>query len=477
MKRAKKEQRPHSIRRYAVIKVVVFAIVSAVIAGVLLAAIILSAYASMRRTLESQVKGSLEERFFSLRLDYDESFDDVARHFIDFFSVNGVEVWVLDPDRKVVASTHEEEELPKEMPDYENAMAAPNHRGFSRGSYHGQPAYVFSYILDISHYENTAVRLLMPLHDLNARLVKIGVLTLTVWLLVNLMMLLSEFITLHRLREPIVRVSKAAAKIAEGDYEQRISLPAEHNELYQLSKDINDMAEKIAVAEKTKMDFISTISHELRTPLTAIKGWGETLLHEKDLSGEMAYRGIGIIVEESRRLEHLVEDLLDFSHIQNNRLVLRREHIDVLAELDDVVFFSRERAVREGIALISCTPETPAPMVGDPARIRQVFINLLDNAFKHTPQGGSIKVDAACTPEQQPEELHVVIQDTGCGVDEKDLPLLTEKFYKSSASTKGSGIGLAVVQEILKAHGCALRLESAAGQGFQAHMTFPLLKK
>jgi len=275
----------------------------------------------------------------------------------------------------------------------------------------------------------------------------VGSLMALAWLLLNAFMLLLGHGILRRMRREIAR----------------------------LSEEISSMNEKTAYAERTKMDFISTISHELRTPLTAIKGWGETLMREKDLSGETAFRGIGIIVEESRRLEYLVEDLLDFSHIQTNRLVLRRERIDVLAELDDAVFLFRERAARNGVELISGTPEIPAPMAGDPARIRQVFINLLDNAFKHTPQGGSVKVAANCAPEQQ--ELCVVIRDTGCGVDEKDLPHLTEKFYKSSASTKGSGIGLAVVQEILKAHGCALRLESAAGQGFQAHMTFPLLKK
>ena len=245
-------------------------------------------------------------------------------------------------------------------------------------------------------------------------------------------------------------------------------------EIAGLNKDIQNMAEKAAFAERAKLDFISTISHELRTPLTAIQGWGETLLQKKDLDSDVTHRGLGIIIEESRRLDRLVEELLDFSHIQSDALVLRRENIDVLAELDDVVFFYRERTAREGIELIFNAPEVPAPMAGDPARIRQVFINLLDNAFKHTPQGGSVRIAANCAPEQH--ELHVVIQDTGCGVDENELPHLTEKFYKSSASTKGSGIGLAVVDEILRAHGCALRLESAAGQGFKVHITFPLLK-
>ena len=475
MKREKKAAKMHSIRRYAVIKAVVFGIVSAVIAGAFLGVLALSAYASVRRTLESQIKGSLEERYFSMRMDREETFADAARHFVNFFSVSGVEVWVLDHSRKVVASTHEEITLPREMPDYENAMAAPNRRGFGVGSYHGEPAYVFSYILDISNHENTAVRLLMPLREVNQQLIRAAVLTGIIWLVVNLLMILSESITLRHLRKPIARVGMAATKIAEGDYGHRIPLPRRRNELYQLSDDINNMAEKLAVAEKTKKDFFSTISHELRTPLTAIKGWGETLLQTKNLDGDLMHRGLGIIIAESGRLDRLVEELLDFSSMQGEPMALRRENIDVLAELDDVIFFNRERAAKEGVELVCVTPEEPAPMLGDPARIRQVFINLLDNAFKHTPQGGAVNVAAHFMPEQQ--QLHVTIKDTGCGVDEKELPYLTEKFYKSSAATKGSGIGLAVVDEILRAHGCALRLESAAGKGFKVHITFPLLKK
>jgi len=472
----KKIPKLHSISHYVAATMLVFAVSSAVLSILIVAATALSSYTAVRRTLESQIKGGLEEHYFSQRFDrYGETFDEAAQQFVNHFEITGVEVWVLDRERNIAASSAGTAgDTTTDMPDYDRALESPDRHGFWNGNFRGDPVYALSYILDLPGYENAAVRLLHPLTDVNENLLKIGLLTALIWLLFNSLLLLFGRMILRWVREPIAQVSAVTAKIAEGDYDQRIPLPPVRNEIYQLSEDINNMAEQVALAEKMKMDFVSTISHELRTPLTAIKGWGETLLQKKDLDGDLTRRGLSIIIEESARLDHLVEELLDFSRMQNNSMALRSENIDVLAELDDVVFLFHERAARKGVELISKSPEEPAPMAGDPARIRQVFINLLDNAFKHTPQGGSVTVSAQCGPE---EELRVTIQDTGCGVDEKDLPHLTEKFYKASTSTKGSGIGLAVVSEILKAHDCALELESAVGKGFTVHITFPLQKK
>ena len=484
----KKNAGRHSIRHYVAATMVVFAVSSAVLSAVIVAAMTVSSYASVRRSLESHIKGGLEEHYFLRRFDrYGETFEEAAQQFVNHFDISGVEVWVLDKERNIAASTGGTAvdgstggmaaDDTTDMPDYDKALESPDHQGFWTGDFRGDPFYAFSYILDLPGHETAAIRLLRPLTELNENLFITGTLAVMTWLLFNSLLLLFGRVILRWVREPIAQVSAVAAKIAEGDYDQRIPLPRVRNEIYQLSEDINNMAEKVALAEKMKMDFVSTISHELRTPLTAIKGWGETLLQKKDLDSDLTRRGLSIIIEESARLDHLVKELLDFSHIQDNSMALRPESIDVLAELDDVVFLFHERAARKGVELSSNSPEIPAPMEADPARIRQVFINLLDNAFKHTPQGGSVTVSAQCVPELLPEELHVTIQDTGCGVEEKDLPHLTEKFFKASASTKGSGIGLAVVSEILKAHECELEFESVVGQGFTVHITFPLQKK
>ena len=310
---------------------------------------------------------------------------------------------------------------------------------------------------------------------------------LAAWLLLGVLLGLLAWLFVRWIIRPIASVSEAAAAIARGEYDTRVSLPKTGSEIQRMGVEINNMAEKIAFAERTKLDFVSTISHELRTPLTAIKGWGETLLHSDHPPNEdMLRRGLGVIIDESMRLDKLVEELLDFSRIQAGRLVLQKEPVDILAELDEVVyFFCEQRAASDGIVLQSSTPETPAPSLGDPARIRQIFINLLDNAFKHTPQGGAIAVTAGFTPEipkdrppaSPPEFVHIIISDSGCGVSADDLPHLTEKFFKASSDTKGSGIGLAVVEELIKAHDGVLAFESQPGEGLSVYVTFPLKSK
>lgn len=218
------------------------------------------------------------------------------------------------------------------------------------------------------------------------------------------------------------------------------------------------------------MILYQAISHELRTPLTAIKGWGETLLQVGDTDPTLLSKGMQVIIDESGRLTGIVEELLDFSRMQNGKLSMRMEKIDVLAELDDAVFVFRERALREGIELIYNVPHLPAPMNGDANRIKQVFVNILDNAFKYTEQGGKVIVVANITN----TTLEIMVGDTGCGIPEGDLPHVTEKFYRSNVSARGSGIGLAVVDEIVKLHHGTLKINSVVGEGTTVSVLFTI---
>lgn len=230
------------------------------------------------------------------------------------------------------------------------------------------------------------------------------------------------------------------------------------------------MAREISETDKMKNDFISTISHELRTPLTAIKGWGETLLQIGNSDPVLMQRGMNIIINESGRLAELVEELLDFSRMQNGRLSLNKERIDVLAELDEAVFVFKERSAKDGIELIYNAPTECAPMEGDPHRIKQVFVNILDNAFKYTSQGGKVGVSAQVLE----RKINILISDTGCGISAEDLPKVKEKFFKSNVSVQGAGIGLAVASEIVKMHGGELEIASILGEGTTVTITFPI---
>jgi signal transduction histidine kinase len=239
----------------------------------------------------------------------------------------------------------------------------------------------------------------------------------------------------------------------------------------QLTDAINDMSLKIDQAEKTQSEFISSVSHELRTPLTAINGWAETLYNGEVRDAEDVKKGMGIIVSEARRLTNMVEELLEFSRIEAGRFNLSVEPLDITAELEDAVYTYREFFRRKGLALCYDEPEEPLPMVsGDPERLRQVFCNILDNADKHGGSGGRVDVSIC----QEEDDAVIRVRDYGPGIPEEELPHVKYKFYKGSSKARGSGIGLAVCEEIVTRHGGTLELANAEGGGCVATIRLPI---
>ena len=251
------------------------------------------------------------------------------------------------------------------------------------------------------------------------------------------------------------------------------------DEIGDLCDAISDMALDLQTADQMKNDFISRVSHELRTPLTAIKGWAETMqLSERGKLDRKTFdRGMGVIISESSRLTSIVEELLDFSRIQSGRMKLIKEKLDILAEFDDAVYFLKERAVTEGKHLLYDEPEVVYPAVyGDKNRLKQVFLNVLDNALKYTPKGGVVAAQVIYSKDE-PDIIKIVITDTGCGISAEDLPKVKEKFYKAIQTVGGSGIGLAVADEIMNLHNGSLDIESGEGVGTTVTLTFPVYKE
>ena len=269
--------------------------------------------------------------------------------------------------------------------------------------------------------------------------------------------------------QPVGRIEATATRIAAGDFDVRIS--GEYNdEIGRLCNTINHMAEELGRAEQMKNEFISSVSHELRTPLTSIKGWTETLARVGDPESQDYQRGIRIILEETDRLYGLVEELLDFSRMQNGGLSLSFEKLDIIAEVSDSVLMCTQRAALEGKTLTYDEPEFFCAVWGDRNRLRQVFINILDNALKYTPPGGSIRV----TTKRSGQKVVLDFTDTGPGIDPADLRQVKQKFYKGKGAVRGSGIGLAVANEIVIAHGGTLDMSSKMGEGTTARITLPV---
>ena len=270
--------------------------------------------------------------------------------------------------------------------------------------------------------------------------------------------------------EPLAGITETARLIADGSYGVQIEKKFD-DEIGELTDTINDMSLKIKQSEKTQSEFISSVSHELRTPLTAITGWAETIQSGELQSQRDVQKGMNIIVSEARRLSNMVEELLEFSRIEDGRFTLSVEPLDLKAELEDAVYTYKEFFRKEGISLeyTECEEEM-IPISGDPERLRQVFCNLLDNAAKHGGAGRRIDVNI----KQVLTDAVIRIRDYGPGVPEDELPFLKNKFYKGSSKARGSGIGLAVCEEIVTRHEGRLDVGNAEGGGFQVSITIPI---
>jgi two-component system OmpR family sensor kinase len=270
--------------------------------------------------------------------------------------------------------------------------------------------------------------------------------------------------------EPLASITETARLIADGSYGVQIEKKYD-DEIGELTDTINDMSMKIKQSEKTQSEFISSVSHELRTPLTAITGWAETIQSGELRDAADVRKGMDIIVSEAKRLTNMVEELLEFSRMEDGRFTLSVEPLDLKAELEDAVYTYKEFFRKEGIELVyqEC-PEEFIPISGDPERLRQVFCNLLDNAAKHGGAGKRIDVSI----QKGLLDAIIKIRDYGPGIPVEELPFIKNKFYKGSSKARGSGIGLAVCEEIISRHEGRLEIGNAEGGGCVVTIRLPI---
>lgn len=438
-------------------------------------------YSTVELKVTSQYSNSVANFFSAYTGSTDARFEAGAREYIANFSQKDVmEVWVVDGDGDVVISSAGFEIGDnQEIPDYKAALKSETRSATYRGdNRYGEKICSATFLLPTVNGEEVgAVRYIVSLEQVNWQLTQVFLLIFAVLFIIIMLIAFSGFFFVQSIVRPVKEINEIAKQIAAGDLTVRAPPQKYDDEISELCESINYMAEEISSSDKMKNDFVSTVSHEMKTPLTAIKGWGETLLDMGDSDPALTKRGIQVIIGESARLTGVVEDLLDLSRIMNGRLTLRTEKIDILAELDETIFVFKDRSTREGIELVYDAPDLPAPAEGDSGRIKQVFVNVLDNAFKYTEQGGKINVYAELIPSEENEEsaiLKIYVEDTGCGISEEDLPRVKAKFYKSNISVRGSGIGLAVCDEIVNMHGGSLEIASELGVGTCVTITFPV---
>lgn len=362
------------------------------------------------------------------------------------------------------------------MSDYEEAMREDVSYGFSTGrTENGERIMAVSYpITDISE-EYSAIRVVTSLESIDNTISGFVLAVTLVAIAVLLLLGLSDLYFVGSILRPIREINANTEKFAQGDFSARINQESE-DEIGDLCAGINHMADELSNAEAMKNEFISSVSHELRTPLTAIKGWAETLTDMASdeaiaADPEMMQKGLHIIVGETERLSEMVEELLDFSRMQSGHFTLHMDTMDILAELGEAVLMYTERAKKDRIRVIYEEPEILPFVYGDKNRIRQVFINIIDNAIKYSDSDGLVRITAEAA--EDGHAVRITVQDSGCGIRKSDLGKVKTKFYKPNHTRRGSGIGLAVADEIVTMHKGTLDIDSEEHVGTMVTITLP----
>ena len=379
------------------------------------------------------------------------------------------EFMLLDGEGSVIASTSGTNAGGIIVPDdFEQAQTAPD--GYGTAVYTtstGEPVMSVCCLVPYAAEEIVAMRLVTSLTLIRRQVQNAVLLGLTAGAVALAIAAASGLYFVRSIVVPLGQVERAAADIARGDLDTRLpETDPPRDELDRLRGSINRMAQGLAETEKMKNEFISSVSHELRTPLTSIRGWVETL-EALDDPGDANYRkGLEIIDSETGRLYSMVEELLDFSRLQNGGIQMDCRPLDLVAELTDALLFSEPRMKQEDLALHYA-------VYADPGRLRQVFINVLDNAIKYSAPGGRITVKLWAGE----YKAFVEIIDQGRGIPPEDLGSVKGKFFKGSNAVRGSGIGLALVDSIMTALDGTLDLRSTLGKGTVVTLGLPLYKK
>lgn len=311
------------------------------------------------------------------------------------------------------------------------------------------------------------IRYTASLEQVDAMVNRLLRLTLLTAFLVLLMFLLLSLWLANLIVKPLRELTRTAGHLAAGDWSRRVATKR-LDEIGQLSETLNTLAVELTKREKLKNDFISSISHELRTPLTSIKGWSETIAG-RETNREEIENGLAIIGRETERLTGLVEELLDFSKLAAPGIELHTTAIDVNRPVKESCGQLALKQEETGVSLTCGLSEAPIIVEGDANRIKQVLLNLIDNAFKFTPRGGAIRVETSVDG----GEAVITVTDTGIGIAPEDLAQVTDNFYKGTGQPE-SGLGLAICKEIAELHGGRLLFESSAGLGTAVTFRMPL---
>ena len=403
----------------------------------------------------------------------ESDYQSTARQYCEEFKhKDKLEVQILDNEGKVLFSTTGFLPADTNMPDYTAAVTNGGEAYYMGKSAVGESILSQTVLLKNGDKpSNGAVRWIVSMTAINRHIVIVCLGATAVGLLILLITGFSGMYFIRSIIKPIREVSNISRKIAMGDFNSKITMQS-NNEIGELCDSINYMASELAAADNIKNEFISSVSHELRTPLTAIRGWAETAKLSIGYDEATVKKGLDVVLLESERLNGLVEDLLDFSRMQSGRLSMNVETFLLGKILDEAVDMYYELAKKQEVSLEYTRATEQMLCKGDFNRIKQVFINVIDNALKYNQPGGKIfinsKLEEGC--------VQVTVADTGVGIAAADLDRVKEKFFKANKTVRGSGIGLAVADEIIKQHNGLLLVDSTESVGTTVTIVLPIVE-
>ena len=441
---------------------------------VLAVTVAFAAYYQSAMESDMRYRARTTTEFFAdyLNQSYNEYYQSCITYAQTFEDKNNLELQFINAQGKIVASSYGSWAGPS--PTTSDISSAISERAIEK--FIGKNPETGERIMAVSSpmiYSNGEVigvlRYVTSTARMDAQIIRTALMSMAVLLVVLTVVLISSNYYIHSILVPLGDIVDKAKRITNGSYGIQIQTQYD-DEIGELADTINEMSIKINQNEKMQTEFISSLSHELRTPLTAITGWSETLLNTENLSGDTR-RGMKIIHGEAGRLTEMVLDLLDFTRIQDGRMTLNIERTDIRAEFEDTIYMYSNRLSQDAISLEYLDNDDDIPEIAcDPKRMRQVFLNVLDNAAKHGSEGK--KIEASIHFET--DAVIFKIRDYGPGIPEDELPLVKKKFYKGSSKARGSGIGLAVCEEIVLLHGGTLTLDNAPGGGTLVTIEIPI---
>ena len=433
-------------------------------------------YGSVEKVINSQaetVSGLLSKYHSEETGDYEDYFRGLVT---SFEKRNIMELMAMNSDGKVVLTSSgfipEESSLTPDCFEAENNIEKTAEY---IGETNGEKVMSVTVVPEGKTEDFSSFRIVTSLEKVDRQITFAIIGTSLIGIAIIFFVVVSSSYFINSIVNPVGQISETAKKIAEGDFNAKIEKKTD-DEIGELCETINYMADELGATERMKNDFISSVSHELRTPLTAIKGWAEMLedsSKDESIDSKTLERGMGVIIGETERLSVMVEELLDFSRLQSGRMVLQPMKLDIIAELSEAVLTFEQRAIREKKALIYEEIDDIIAVTGDKNRLRQVFVNIIDNALKYSDEGGSVTIS---TLRSENGFVDIEVKDTGIGIPADQLEKVKTKFFKGNATRRGSGIGLAVADEIIRMHGGEILLDSIEGEGTTVTIRLPIDK-